>query len=99
MVKKKVSKKTAKVKSVRKIKSSKNLNNSEVIHYQRKTGVAVWNLCLFAVLSIISYILSNISGTDFYRELFYLASLLFGVVALTFLIVFLVFLLLNWMRK
>ncbi|MDP2672634.1 MAG: hypothetical protein Q8O84_02375 [Nanoarchaeota archaeon] len=52
--------------------------------------LALRDLILFALLSIISFILFTVSGNTLYQDTFYLLAMLFGFVALAFLIVFLV---------
>ncbi|MBI2004358.1 hypothetical protein HYS72_02745 [Candidatus Pacearchaeota archaeon] len=52
--------------------------------------LALRDLILFALLSIISFILFTVSGNTLYQDTFYLLAILFGFIALAFLIVFLV---------
>mgnify|MGYP001586679355 FL=1 len=52
--------------------------------------LALRDLILFALLSIISFILYTVSGNILYQDTFYLLAILFLFVALAFLIVFLV---------
>src|SRR3989344_3986684 len=51
---------------------------------------ALRDLILFALLSIISFILFTVSGNSLYQDTFYLLAILFGFIAVAFLIVFLV---------
>mgnify|MGYP001613695265 CR=1 FL=1 len=48
------------------------------------------DLILFALLSIISFILFTVSGNILYQDTFYLLSIIFGFISVAFLIVFLV---------
>jgi len=52
--------------------------------------LALRDLILFALLSIISFILFTVSGNSLYQDTFYLLAILFGFIAVAFLIVFLV---------
>jgi len=51
--------------------------------------LALRDLILFALLSIISIIVSNVSGNSLYQDTFDLLAILFGFIAVAFLIVFL----------
>ncbi len=52
--------------------------------------LALRDLILFALLSIISFILFTVSGNTLYQDTFYLLGILFLFIAVAFLIVFLV---------
>jgi|SRR3989344_8538725 len=52
--------------------------------------LALRDLILFALLSIISFILYSVSGNTLYQDTFYLMGILFLFIAVAFLIVFLV---------
>ena len=52
--------------------------------------LALRDLILFALLSIISFILYTVSGNSLYQDTFYLLGILFLFIAVAFLIVFLV---------
>lgn len=52
--------------------------------------LALRDLILFALLSVISFILETVSGNTLYQDTFYLLAILFGFISLAFLIVFLV---------
>ena len=69
-----------------KIASSKKLR----FFPQIKKRLALRDLILFAILSLISYILYTASGIQIYQDTFYLLSMIFGFIAVAFLIVFLV---------
>ena len=51
---------------------------------------ALKDLILFSLLAIISFILFTVSGNTLYQDTFYLLAILFGFIAVAFLIVFLV---------
>jgi len=51
--------------------------------------LALRDLILFALLAIISFILFTVSGNTLYQDTFYLLAILFGFIAVAFLIVFL----------
>ena len=52
--------------------------------------LALRDLILFALLSIISFILYTVSGNTLYQDTFNLLAILFGFISVAFLIVFLV---------
>ena len=52
--------------------------------------LALRDLILFTLLTIISFILFTVSGNTLYQDTFYLLAILFGFIAVAFLIVFLV---------
>ena len=52
--------------------------------------LALRDLILFAILTIISFILFTVSGNSLYQDTFYLLAILFGFIAVAFLIVLLV---------
>lgn len=83
-VKKKVSRKTAKKIS----KSSKN-----------KFSLSWKNLIFFAFLSFLSFGLYTYTDEEMFKNLFQLLSIIFGFVAVAFLITFLIFLFLRLMKK
>ena len=66
---------------------------------ESKFRMVVRNLILFAVLFIISYMLFSVAGQEIYINLFFMLSLIFGFVALAFLIAFLIFLFLRILKK
>jgi len=52
----------------------------------KKISIILGNLLLFIILFVFSSILYVGSNADFYRNLFFLLSLIFGVIAIAFLI-------------
>ena len=94
MVKKKRAKKKRRVvrratsKSVRLVRSS-----------QRKINLVLKNLILFVILAILSVVLYSASGNELYSSLFLLLSILFGFVAVAFLIILLIFVFMRTMKK
>jgi polyferredoxin len=88
MVKKRVRKKRTKKSVKRVVRSSK-----------RKINLAFKNLVLFVVLSFITFLLYNFLSNDLLVNLFLLLAIIFGFVAVAFLIVLLVFLVLRIMKK
>lgn len=52
--------------------------------------LALRDLILFALLSVISFILFTVSGNTLYQDTFYLLAMIFGFISVAFLIVFLV---------
>lgn len=76
-------------KSQKRIKPSKAMPVKKITsRYNSK--LALRDLILFALLSIISFILYSVSGNTLYQDTFYLLGILFLVIALAFLIAFLV---------
>lgn len=51
--------------------------------------LALRDFILFAVLSLLFYILNTISGNEIYQDMFYLLAIIFGFLALAFLIILL----------
>lgn len=90
MAAKKRGKKVAKKKSVAK-KSVKPTRN--------KIRIVLKNLFLFAVLTLISYILKLVSGNEVYQDFFLLLMWILGIIALAFLIILLVLVLIKALRK
>lgn len=70
-----------------------------LVRTREKKRLVFRNLILFALISIVCYILYTISNTGMFQNLFWLLSMVTGFVALAFLIVWLVFLLLKVMEK
>ena len=99
-IKKKSKKKVVRTKPKR---VSKKLKPKKRVVKRRATGkkmsIVIKNLILFVVLAIISYLLYNVSGSELLRQLFYLAAILMGFIALAFLIVLLVLLFLRLLKK
>ena len=56
---------------------------------KNRSKLALRNLILFAVLSLISFILYTVFGNQLYQDTFYLLTIIFIFVALAFLIIFL----------
>ena len=56
---------------------------------KRKIKIALRDLILFVLLSLISFILYSASGNEIYQDTFYLLGIVFGFVALAFLILYL----------
>lgn len=93
--KRKVKKKTTKKKVVaKKAVKKKKLEIKPGIHPNKvsliyNSRLALRDLIIFACLSLLSLMLYLVSGNLFYQDLFYLLAMVFGFVALAFLIVFL----------
>ncbi len=64
--------------------------SSKQITSKYNSKLALRDLILFALLSIISFILYTVSGSILYQDTFYLLTILFGFVSVAFLIVFLI---------
>lgn len=92
-VKKKVVKKVVPVK--KKVKPSRKISsrkfNEGYYSYKTKSKVALFNLVLFALLSVISYILYLVSGPGNFENVFYLLFMILAFIAVAFLLLFLVY--------
>lgn len=92
MVKKKkvkrISKKRTVNKPVRMVRASK-----------RKINLTLRNLFLFVIMFLISLALSSILDNELFKNLFSLLAMIFGFIAVAFLIVLLIFLILKSMKK
>ena len=66
---------------------------------RRKIGIALSNLILFAILFVISLVLYSVSNQEIYTNLFLMLSILFGFLAIAFLITYLIFFFLKSMGK
>ena len=94
--------KTAKKKIVKRLPqnvSRRNSANVKNIDSPKKIKVARNSLVFFAVLSIISWILYSVTNVTIYENLFFLLAMIFGFVALAFLIAFLIFIVLRISKK
>jgi hypothetical protein len=65
----------------------------------RKISVLLNNLLLFIALSLVSLVLTQFSSTDFFFKLFSVLTIVFGFIAVAFFIVFLVLLLLRFLKR
>jgi len=95
MAKKKAKKKVSKKKSVRKPKvASRKVKKSSKRVMKRtpqyNSRLALRDLILFALLSVVSFMLYTVSGSELYQDMFYLVALLFGFISVAFLIVYLI---------
>ncbi|MGD9276677.1 MAG: hypothetical protein PVJ67_05880 [Candidatus Pacearchaeota archaeon] len=97
-VKKKTAKKVARKKIVKKV-SNKRVSKKAVRPTSKKLNIVVKNLILFAVLSLLSFMLYKVSSSEVYMNLFSILSMILFFIALAFFIVLLVFLLLRVMKK
>lgn len=70
-----------------------------VVASQRKFNLVISNLLFFAVLFIIFLGLYYVSSNEFYVNLFGMLSIIAGFVSLALFIVYLVFLVLRYLRK
>lgn len=52
--------------------------------------LAIRDLIIFALLSLISYMLSTVSGNELFEDVLYLLAIVFGFLAIAFLIIFLI---------
>jgi len=66
---------------------------------KRKISVLLNNLLLFIALSLVSLVLTQFSSSAFFINLFSVLTIVFGFIALAFLIVFLVLILIRALSK
>ena len=102
VVKKKVKKvigKSAKKVSKKTIKKVVSKPKKLVRFGKKKFHLVLKNLILFAILFILSLVIYNVSNNEIYSDLFFLLSMIFGFVAVAFLIILLVFLFMRVMKK
>lgn len=97
MVKKKVKKKTTRKKALKKKIAKKKA--SKTIYTKKRFNLVLKNLLFFAVLSLVSYLLKNVSGQEIYKNLFMLLSIILGAIAVTFLVILLVLFFLKKSKK
>ena len=64
-----------------------------------KISVVIKNFITFLVLTVIAFVLYKVVESPFWNELFFLLLLIFGFVALAFVIVWLVLLWMKALRK
>ena len=74
-------------------------NKKMVRSTPKKINLVLKNLILFVILFVLSGILYAVSGSEIYKNLFLLLSIIFGFVGVAFLIVLLIFLFLKIMKK
>lgn len=94
MVKKKSVKKRVK-KKLREITKSKR----SVIPDKKKINLVLRNLILFAVISLLSFLLYRVSNKDIFMNLFLILAIIFVFVSIAFLIILLVFVFLRLLKK
>ena len=96
MVTKKRGKRTSKkTKIVRK----KNVKSVRVRSSKKKIKLVLKNLILFAILTLVSFLLYIFSNNELFRSLFQLLAMILGFVGLAFLIVLLALWILKLMKK
>ena len=97
MVKKAGAKKKGVKKSVK--RKSGATKSRQVRASKRKINLVLKNLILFAILSLVSFLLYSVSSNDLLINLFYLLAIVLGFVAGAFLIILLIFFFLRIMKK
>ena len=88
MVKKKGVKKKSRTNAVSKqaVQAKKLVRSNK-----RKIGVVLKNLVLFALLSLLFFVLFEVSSDPVYQDLFSLISMILGFIAFAFFLVLLIF--------
>lgn len=97
--KKKVRKKSSVRRISPKVKKEISKPKKLVRASQRKISLIFKNLTLFAILFLISFLSYSFLSNELYVNLFFLLTIIFGFIALAFLIVLLIFLILRIMNK
>lgn len=93
-------KKSVKSKSGKSVpKKVRNSSIRKVVASQRKIKIVTSNLILFVILFVVSLGLYYVSTGEFFMNLFWMISLLTGLLAVTFLIIYLIFWFLKLMKK
>lgn len=95
----------AKKKSEREISVSRKVRNKsvrstrKVVASQRKINLVISNLIFFVILFVASLGLYYVSSAKIWLSFFWMISLITGLLALTFLIIYLIFWVLKIMKK
>jgi len=79
-------------------RTKKSVGNSSPMK-KRKVSVLLNNLLLFIALALVSLVLTEFSSNIFFVNLFSVLTIVFGFIAVAFLIVFLVLLLVRTLKK
>jgi len=88
-------------KRVKKTKKSVRKGKSSILkstNIKKKTGLIWKNLVLFVILFVVSLVLYSASGSDLYRDLFFVLSIFFGFIGLAFFIALLVYIFLKYLK-
>lgn len=85
-----------KTKRVRKVKRK---TISATIPTKKKFNLVLKNLIIFAVISLASFVLYTVSNSLMFRNLFSLLSMIFGFVAVAFLIILFIFIFMKTIKK
>lgn len=70
-----------------------------VFFKDKKFNIVLNNLILFVILFVLFLVLDFVTSNDLWSNLFGILRLIFGFVALAFLIVLLIFLFTSWFKK
>lgn len=80
--------------------SRKSVSSSrKVIASKDKMKMILWNLVLSVILSIISAVLYKVVSNELLKNFFAMLGLIFGLVALAFLIIYAIFVVLRILKK
>ncbi len=71
----------------------------KVVASKDKMKMILWNLILSVVLSIISAVLYRVVSNELLKNFFWMLELIFGLVALAFLLVYVIFVVLRILKK
>jgi hypothetical protein len=74
-------------------------NKVPVLTKKKKYSIILKNLLLFLTLSLISLIFIQFQSNQFFISLFYVLTIIFGLIALALLIVFLILILIKKSSK
>lgn len=87
-------------KKISKTTTSKELKeSSSVIASPKKFNLVVSNLLLFLIIFLVSLGLYSVSSNEFYANLFWMVALITGFLSVALFIVYLIFLVLRYLKK
>jgi hypothetical protein len=92
-------KKRARKKTRGKVLKKKVYSSSKSMNVKKKTGIVINNLLLFIALSLVSFVLYRFVQNTFFTDLFFVMAMVFGFVAVGFLIAFLILIILKSVSK
>lgn len=95
----KSARKTSKRSSGRSVSKKTKAPRRMILASDKKFSLLTTNLIMFAAMFIISLGLYSVSSNEFYTNLFWMLSIIAGFITLALFIVYLIFVLLRYLRK
>jgi len=74
-------------------------SSRKVVASKNKMKMILWNFILSVVLSIVSAVLFYAVSNDFLKNFFEMLGIIFGLVALAFLLIYIIFVVLRILKK